>query len=745
MLKGFFGILLFVIYSFGFDNVSIQLKWRNSFQFAGFYMAKEKGFYKDVGLDVEIKELKPNQRVVLADEILKGNSTYGVYDSELIYRIIIGEPIELLMPIFEHSPLVLVSLHPEVKTLKDIRDKNVTISKYAVRNPTIISMFKTQGIDVKELNVKALNYNLSNFLKHKAAYSLYETDELYTLEKEKVNYRLFRPIDYGFDFYGDILFTSKRELKEHPKRVENFVKASKKGWKYAINHIEETINTILSKYNTQNLSYDKLKDEANRTKDFISKDFRFDYKKLQTITDIYILLNLVEVKQNIKDSIYEPTSLSEEEKKFIQSHIFKCISTAKWAPFNTYDNGKLVGIAVDYWKKIKERLQLKSECIVSDKWIDVLNSIKEKKADITISTGITEERLKYALFSNPYVSFPIAIATKNDIDFIADMSFLEGRKIAIAKHYTVENIIKKYYPDINIVETEDIKEALDLVEEGKVYAAIDILPVLAYMISQEYISTLKISGKTPYNFDVRVMVRKDYKKLIPAINKAIETISLDEKKEIYNKWITVVYQKGYTFRQILLFLVIGLALLSIVFIWIYILKKEILKRKRLEEELKILATRDKLTQIYNRHMMDLSLKEQLEIAKRYHKNFGVIFLDIDFFKKVNDTYGHKVGDLVLQELSTVIKNTIRKSDILGRWGGEEFLIILPEATKIESVRLANKLREIIRKHKFKIVGKLTCSFGVTSYIEGDSVDSMIKRVDSKLYQAKKEGRDRVVF
>jgi polar amino acid transport system substrate-binding protein len=408
-------------------------------------------------------------------------------------------------------------------------------------------------------------------------------------------------------------------------------------------------------------------------------------------------------------------------------------------------NGKLDGIAVDYMYEIESKLHLKSNCEIAKVWSEVLEKIKDKRADFTISTDVTPDRLEYAVFSKPYATYPIVIAANKNVGFIPNMSFLSGKKIAVAKNYTAEKILKKHYKDLDLIETKDTIEALELVKNGKAYAAIDILPVLAYVINKNYPSSLKIVGKTPFSFSVRVMVRKDYAQLIPAINRAIDCISSKKRKEIYNRWISVTYQKGYTLRQIVIFILIGIVVLSLISFWVLMLKREIRTRKKLEEELEKLATTDKLTSIYNRHKIDLSLREQIEVAQRYERTFGVIFFDIDHFKDINDKYGHKVGDMVLVELSRLVSKVIRKSDLFGRWGGEEFLIILPETSKDESVKLAQKLREIIQKHDFEKIGKLTCSFGVTSYRLNDSSDSIIKRVDKELYKAKNRGRNRVEF
>ena len=158
-----------------------------------------------------------------------------------------------------------------------------------------------------------------------------------------------------------------------------------------------------------------------------------------------------------------------------------------------------------------------------------------------------------------------------------------------------------------------------------------------------------------------------------------------------------------------------------------------------------MATIDKLTSIYNRYKTDLSLHSQIEISKRYKRPLSLIFFDIDFFKKVNDSYGHKVGDMVLSKLCDIVSRSVRKSDIFGRWGGEEFLIILPETTEDEAISLAEKLRQKIEKHTFDKVKNITCSFGVTNYKNGDNPETIMMRVDKQLYKAKQNGRNKIEF
>ncbi len=378
-----------------------------------------------------------------------------------------------------------------------------------------------------------------------------------------------------------------------------------------------------------------------------------------------------------------------------------------------------------------------------DNWSDVLSEIRNKKADITLSTALTPKKTKYAIFSQPYASFPIVLATKNDIGFIPDISALKNKKVALGKNYSVDEFFRENYPKIHIVRTKDIDQALKLLDEGKVFAVADILPVIAYKIDKYHFSDIKISGKTHLNFYVRMMARKDYVPLISAVNKAISSISKDEKMKIGHKWMAVRYDNGYSSEYILDIVAISTIIILIILGWIVYLKKEISKRKKLEKKLKKLATTDRLTDINNRYKIDVLLEKHIEISRRYKRPLSFIYFDIDHFKKINDKYGHKIGDLVLIELASLIKKSIRKSDIFGRWGGEEFLVILPETEKEEAVELAEKLRITVKNHKFNKIKYLTCSFGVANYRKNDDGQKVIERIDKRLYKAKKRGRNRV--
>ncbi len=167
---------------------------------------------------------------------------------------------------------------------------------------------------------------------------------------------------------------------------------------------------------------------------------------------------------------------------------------------------------------------------------------------------------------------------------------------------------------------------------------------------------------------------------------------------------------------------------------------DITDKKRIEE----LSHTDQLTQIPNRLLLDTFYSQEFQRAQRYGSIFSLILADVDFFKNVNDSFGHHVGDNVLIEIAQVLKSSIRSSDIIGRWGGEEFLIICPNTPSKEAALLAEKMRLKIESHAFDGVGKKTCSFGVAQFDLKDEEDDAFKRADTALYKAKQNGRNNVV-
>lgn len=173
------------------------------------------------------------------------------------------------------------------------------------------------------------------------------------------------------------------------------------------------------------------------------------------------------------------------------------------------------------------------------------------------------------------------------------------------------------------------------------------------------------------------------------------------------------------------------------------IKAQYLQADLESKALQQLAYTDFLTELPNRRHMTQRLTEEMERSRRYARTFAIILFDLDRFKGVNDEYGHNVGDEVLQAMATLVEQNVRSVDCVGRWGGEEFLIVAPEATLDQATEQAERLRTLLAANRHETAGTVTASFGVSSYTPDDTVHDLLRRADAALYRAKVDGRNRV--
>ena len=231
-------------------------------------------------------------------------------------------------------------------------------------------------------------------------------------------------------------------------------------------------------------------------------------------------------------------TLTAEERVFLNNHDLRCAMAPSWSPINMYDQNKqLAGIAIDYWKLISKRLYINLDCDVKESYSEVLQAIETRDADFMLATSMTDDRKRYAEFSKAYVSFPIAIATTVDKDYMADESALIGKRVAVGKGYSAYQILKENNPGIEFVELDNTRIGMELLAANKVFAVVDNLPVLQQLIKESKHNNIKIAGTARYDIDLRLMVRSDYPQLVVIFNKAIDLISAQEHKRILSRWL----------------------------------------------------------------------------------------------------------------------------------------------------------------------------------------------------------------
>jgi diguanylate cyclase (GGDEF)-like protein len=182
--------------------------------------------------------------------------------------------------------------------------------------------------------------------------------------------------------------------------------------------------------------------------------------------------------------------------------------------------------------------------------------------------------------------------------------------------------------------------------------------------------------------------------------------------------------------------------------YVYITVHDVTEISVYEKSLIEMNTRDSLTGVYNRKFLESQLRNELKRFKRGLRPFGLIMLDIDFFKKINDTYGHLCGDYVLKSLASSISSTIRSTDILARYGGEEFFCLLTETDIHSATHLAEMLRKVVENKMFTFQDtpiRITISLGVTAVSqEVQSSEVLLRKADDALYEAKRTGRNKVI-
>ncbi len=236
------------------EKIVVQLKWVNQFQFAGYYAALEKGFYKEAGLDVILRPNGYNGSFVSpVDAVVSGDAQFGISNSGLVLDYLNGKPVVALAATLQHSAVSWLVLEKSgIRSIHDMVNKRLMTVFPLSESLELLEPFRAEGIDPKKLNLTQTIFDLQPLIDGKIdAYDAYVTNEPFLLEQKGIPYRIIDPRTYGIDFYGDVLFTSQAELQNNPERVEAFRKASMDGWRYAMAHPDEIIDLIVNKYAPQ--------------------------------------------------------------------------------------------------------------------------------------------------------------------------------------------------------------------------------------------------------------------------------------------------------------------------------------------------------------------------------------------------------------------------------------------------------------------------------------------------------------
>ena len=290
------------------DTVTLQLKWQPRFQFAGYYAAQYKGFFREEGLDVTLQP--GGSDIAPLTEVLEGRAQYAIEAGELVYYRLQGKPVVALASIFQHSPAVLMTLGKAgLHTPHDLAHKRISILVGGKPIVEVAAMFVNEGVPLDALALQPNHVGMAALLSEKvdAEYG-YMTNEPFLNQQAGDDIHYIQPVNYGVDFYGDTLFTSERQLQEHPAQVAALRRAVIRGWQYALENPEEIISILLDRY--PDLNRAALQFEAKQILDLVKPDIvqmgHMNAERWRRMADTFVKLGMVDDTSYLDGFLYDP-------------------------------------------------------------------------------------------------------------------------------------------------------------------------------------------------------------------------------------------------------------------------------------------------------------------------------------------------------------------------------------------------------------------------------------------------------
>ena len=512
-------------------KVTLQLSWLNQFQFAGYYMAKEKGFYEELGLDVEIKPFEFG--IDIPKDVNDGKIDFAVGRETLILERIKNPNIVALYALFQSTPLILMSTKESgINHINDFSNKRIMTTIDDASEVSLKAMIASNKIKLENLTFLKHTHNIDDLInKNTDVISAYISKSPYILQEKGVEYNIFDPKKYDFDMYSDMLYTNQNLINYDLNMVLLFKKASLKGWEYAYSNFEESVDVIYDKYNTQNLEKEELLYEAKELKKLsyfktsnlgeIRKD------KMQRIYDLYNVMGLVSSAIDLDNFIFDINSLngftfSQEEMKYIEEkdNIKMCVIPNSM-PYSDIKDGKAVGFVADYISLIENKIKKPIVLVPTKSWTESFAFAKDRKCDILSSAVWTKARESEFSFTKSYIDIPLVLLTKNGTSFINNLSSIKNKKVSIVEDYAILEILKNKYKDIEFVTVKNVDEGLEKVLKNEVFGHIDAISTAWYKLQTKYLTQLSISAKLDEVSKLSIAVRSDDSTLYEILQKAV--------------------------------------------------------------------------------------------------------------------------------------------------------------------------------------------------------------------------------
>jgi signal transduction histidine kinase/ABC-type nitrate/sulfonate/bicarbonate transport system substrate-binding protein len=531
------------------NKVSLQLHWKYQFEFAGFIAAKEKGFYKDAGLDVTLKEYKNGMNII--DEVCSGRANFGIYNSSTLVEYLKGKHIVLVSSFFKRAALVLI-VKPTIHSPKDLRGKRVMTTSMEDFRLNFKPYLNEHGVKVSDMQLYPETFRVKEFAEGKVdAMTAFISDQPYRLAKLGVNYNILDPSDESLFVLQEELFASRDELYKHPQRVEAFKEASQKGWEYALSHKEELIRIIHEKYNKK-IPLDVLHYEADVIEHLIlpavyeigSVDRNFLRKQMEFFKKEYKRGE----DKDLENFIFKPKKndlyLSAQEKDYIKRNksIKVCVNYELF-PLDGVKNKKLSGEMGDIFSIIADMTSLNFIPVTSDSEEELIKNLSQKRCRLLSIVATQDREFPTMTLTQSFSATSFALLSRLDRSFIDDPIELKNKTIIVQKD-SFKEYLKNLYPCLHIKVEDDKNKMVRDILYDKAYAIATLDEQADYFIDRYGYGKLKINGFLAKERPLKgsIGVSKDEPILYGIINRALAHIPKEKIEAIRNSWRISRYQ-----------------------------------------------------------------------------------------------------------------------------------------------------------------------------------------------------------
>lgn len=762
------------------DKVALQLKWTHAFQFAGYYAAKEQGYYRDAGLEVDIREAAPDTDPV--SKVLDGQARYGVASSGLLLERAAGKPVVALAVVFQQSPYEIFAA-PHIHKLRDLVGKRIMLEQ---QSDELLAYLKKEGIPPERIRQLPHSFDTASLMKGETdAMSGYLSSEPFYFRQAQHPYQTFSPRSAGIDFYGDNLFTTEQELREHPERVKAFRAASLRGWKYAKEHRAEVIDLILAKYSTRH-SRDYLEFESDQMIPLLQPDLieigYMNPQRWRHIADTYADIGLLPKNFSLDGFLYEVGD--SDSSRFYRALLLALLPTAfigAIALYILHTNRRLrgslqeLGAAQQALAQSEQHYRLLVENMRDVVWIlDPLTlRFRYTSPSVQRFRGYTvEEMLEMPMDKTVVPAAVEALRQKIQSSMGEFLSGLYPDKVYVEELPMLRKdgsvvwgeVIAKFYRNAETGQVELHGVTRDISERKQQEEALKESETklrTLFESTSDAVMLLDEKGFFDCNQATLAMFGCESKEIFctkhpadlspPEQPNGTDSMTLanqhiaraNQRGREHFEWVHKRLDTGVTFSaEVLLnaMKIKGRAVLQAVV-------RDITERKQSEEKINRLAFYDALTGLPNRMLLNDRLQQALIVAKRDHGRGALMFLDLDKFKQINDTLGHDVGDQLLKQTAGRMLACVRESDTVARIGGDEFIVLLRPMDDVQdALKVAEKIRVALIQ-PYELAGhslEISCSIGIAIYPEhGSDGVELSKNADIAMYHAKEQGRNNV--